>query len=87
MREHVQPYDFAQATFHAVARDAVVGILGHDDPDPGMTQKGSDVPDLEIRGPESLPLQTNGVELSRTRQARRAREPAVIRPRRTSTAA
>ena len=54
--QHIQPYDFAQPSFHAIPLDCRMRIARNDDACPGMTQKGSDVPNLEVRGPESLPL-------------------------------
>jgi hypothetical protein len=35
----------------------------HDDPDPRFETKGSDVSDLEVRGPESLPFMTNQLKI------------------------
>jgi hypothetical protein len=61
-REHFQPYDFAKPAFHTVAVDRRVRILRNDDTRSGMTQKGSDVPNLKMRGSDSLPLQADRLE-------------------------
>jgi hypothetical protein len=86
-REHIEPYDFAKPAFHAVAIDGVVRILRHDDAGPGMTQKGSDVPNLEMRGSDSLPFQADRLERAFPRQPMAARKAAMVRCPRTSTAA
>jgi hypothetical protein len=54
--QHIQTYDFAQPAFHTISLDRRMRVARHDDARPGMTQKGSDVPNLEMRGPDSLPL-------------------------------
>lgn len=81
----MQPYDFAELAFHAIAIDGRVRVLRHDDPGPGVTQKGSDVPNLEIGGSESLPLQANCVERAFPRQPIGSRKTAAVRSLRTST--
>lgn len=55
-REDVLPNDLAQLALDAVARDAVLAVLGHDEPDPWMMQKGSDNPELQVLGPDALPF-------------------------------
>ncbi len=82
-REHFQPYDFTQPAFHAIAIDRVVRILRHDDAGPCMTQKGSDVPNLEMRGSDSLPLQADRLERAFPRQPKAARKAAMVRCPRT----
>jgi hypothetical protein len=86
-REHIEPYDFAKPAFHTIAIDGGVRISRHDDACPGMTQKGSDVANLEVRGSDSLPLQADRVERAFPRQPIGAREAAMVRCPRTSTAA
>ena len=83
--EHVETYDLAKTAFHAVAIDGGVRIARHDDPHPGMTQKGSDVPNLEVRSSESLPLQADRLERALPRQPPGAWKAAMIRRPRTST--
>lgn len=39
--EHVESYDFAQPSFHAVPLDARVLVLGHDEPHAWKRMKGS----------------------------------------------
>ena len=51
----------------AIAIHRRVRIARHDDARSGMTQKGSDEPNLEVRGSDSLPLQTNRLERARSR--------------------
>jgi hypothetical protein len=85
-REHVKPYDFPQASFHPIAIHCGIRIPWNDDPRAGVTQKGSDVPNLEVRGSESLPFLANCLQFSFPRQPAGARKAAAIRRRRTSMA-
>ena len=84
-RKHVNPYDFAKPAFHEVSGDRRMRILRHDDAGPGVTQKGSDVSNLEIRGSASLPLKANRVERAFPRQPIGPRKAAAVRLLRTST--
>lgn len=83
--EHIDPYDFAKPAFHAIALHGRVRIFRHDDPCPGVTQKGSDEPNLEMRGSESLPLQADSLERAVPRKPKGSREAATVRCLRTST--
>jgi hypothetical protein len=60
-------------------------IPRNDDSRPGMTQKGSDVPNLEMRGSDSLPFQADRFECALPRQPIGARKATAVRSRRTST--
>src|SRR5579871_1975336 len=84
-REHVKPYDFAKPAFHAIAIHSGVRVLRHDDAGPGVTQKGSDIANLEMCGSESLPLQADCLECAFPREPRGSREAAAVRSLRTST--
>jgi hypothetical protein len=84
-RKHVEPYDFAKPAFHPVAIDGGVRVSRHDDARPWMTQKGSDVPNLEMRGSDSLPLQADRFERAFPCQTESAWKAAMVRCPRTST--
>ncbi len=86
-REHIDTYDFAKPAFHSVAIDPGVRVFRHDNSGPGVTQKGSDVPNLDMRGSDSLPLQADRLERALPRQPMAARKAAMVRCPRTSTAA
>ncbi len=86
-REHVDPYDFAEPSFHEVAIHGGTPVARHNDADPWGTQKGSDPPNLELRGSDSLPFFAYRLELFLPRQPRRGRKAMSLRRRRTSTAA
>ena len=77
----------AQSPLHRVAVHRRVSEPGHDDPDARVMQRGSEVSHLELRGANSLPLNTNSLDLPFASQPRRARKPQAIRRRRTSTGA
>ena len=83
-REYVQPYDFVQAALHPIPLHGGVFVAGDDHPGPRTTEKGSDIPNLEMHGSESLPLLAYPFKLSRSRQPTGARKPVTIRPRRIS---
>ena len=76
-REHVDPYDFAKPAFHAIAIDGGVRVPRHDDARPGVTQKGSDIPNVKVRGSDSLPLQADRLERAFPRQPVGARKAAI----------
>jgi hypothetical protein len=84
--KHLEPYDFSKPAFHAIAINSGVRVARHNDPSPGMMQKGSDVPNLEMRGSDSLPLHADRIERALPRQPIGTREAAMVRCRRTSTA-
>jgi hypothetical protein len=85
-REHIESYDLAEPPFHPVAIDCGMRIPRHYDTCPGMMQKGSDVPNLEMRGSDSLPLQADRLERAFSRQSESTRKAAVVRCPRISTA-
>ncbi len=58
-------------------------MLRDDHPHSGMTQKGSEIPNLDYSGSDPLPFQPHGVELCSTRQPGCTRQPGAIRRRRT----
>jgi hypothetical protein len=58
-------------------------MQGNDDPDAGKTKRGSEDPDVEVRGPNSLPLSNDGLYVGPPRQPVPARiaEAVVMRRR------
>ena len=82
--KYLKPYDFAKAPFQPISLHRTVRVAGHDESHARGMQKGSDVPNLEVRGSESLPLLAYPLELSPSRQPSGARK-AAVRPRRIST--
>jgi len=48
--------DLAKPAFEPVALHDRMPVLGDNDTDPGMTQKGSEEPNLEVLGSSSLPF-------------------------------
>jgi hypothetical protein len=43
-----------------VAVDRRVTVSGHDDADPGMAERGSEISEIEMPTPNSLPLSNDG---------------------------
>ena len=87
IRKKLYPQQFAKAPLDAIALDRAVRMLRHHKPDPGVTTKGSEVPNLEHRGSYPLPCQPHCVKLRRSRQPSGARQAPTLRRRRTSTGA
>ena len=55
-RENLAPEDFPKSSFQAVALHDRTPVLRNNDTNPGMTQKGSEEPNLEVFGSSSLPF-------------------------------
>lgn len=80
--------EFAQPTLESVALDGRMLEARDDDPDAVMMQKGSEDPNLEQRGTDSLPFASDQLEVGRARQPLRRRHAAIdLRRPRTSTGA
>ena len=86
-REHLDPYDFAQASFHEVPVHSGTTVARHDDAHARETQKGSEPPNLELRGSDSLPFFAYRLKLFLPREPRCGWKAATVRLRRTLTAA
>lgn len=82
-RKDYLPEDLAQASFDSIPIYGVATILGNNDSDSRATKKGSEEPNLEIRGSESLPLLAYRIELSFPREPLGPREASTLRRRRT----
>lgn len=87
IRKKLHPQQFAKATLDAIALDRAVRMLRHHETNPGVTTKGSEMPNLEQPGSYPLPSQPHRVELRCSRQPSDARQESTIRRRRTSTGA
>jgi hypothetical protein len=64
-----------------------MAVLRHNEANPWMTQRGSDNPDLEVLGPNTLPLCPSFLNIRSLRQPVAAREFVHATRRRTSSGA
>ena len=88
--EEMQADDLAEAALETVAVDGRRLVPRHDDADPRARarQRGSDGPDLEVPGPDALPLSPDLLEIGVPRQPPAARKaPRLRRRRRTCSGA
>jgi hypothetical protein len=59
-------------------------VTRHDNPDSRRAERGSEDPDIEMCGPNSLPLSNDGLNVGTPRQLVATRKTkTVVRPRRT----
>ena len=85
--EHACSYNFAKLAFESVSLDGRASKLGHNEPNPRMRQRGSKNPDLEMLGPETLPLRRGSLNVSAPRKPLAARESKLVRRLRTLSGA
>jgi hypothetical protein len=80
--------DLAKPSLEPVAIDGGVLVTRHDDPDARRTKRGSTDPDIEVHGPNSLPLSNDSLNIEASRQpvAARKSEAVVTRLRTCSEA-
>ena len=82
--QQFRPHQLAQATLEPVAIHGRLMMTRDDDGDTRMSERGSDYPDIEVPGPDSLPLSNDSLNLGASRQPARTRKPeSVVRRRRT----
>jgi len=82
------PNEFAEPALHEIPGDGGVFVARDDDPDPGETSKGSEGPELQCGGPDSLPCQSHRLEIGGARQPSCWRNPPRrLRRQRTWTGA
>jgi hypothetical protein len=80
--------ELTQPTLESIAVDRGVLMTRHDDPDTRKTERGSEDSDIEIRGPNSLPLSNDVLYVRAPRQSMLARETkTIVRRQRTCLAA
>ncbi len=80
-------YELAEPALEPVSLHGGVLMLRHDDSDARMIERGSKYPDVEVRGPDSLPLSNDGQYVATPREPERTRKSeAVVRRLRISWA-
>lgn len=82
------PHELAKPPLQAVSIHGRMMMARHDDPDARESKRGSENPDIEMHGPNSLPLSNDGLNILAPRQslATRKRKAVVTRLRTCSEA-
>ena len=83
----LEAHELAEPSLQPVAVDGAVLVTRNHDPDSRMTKRGSEDADIEIRGPNSLPLSDDILDVGASRQSLPARKAeAAVRRLRTCLA-
>ena len=87
-REQLDAHELAKPALEAISIDSRSLVTGHHDTHAWKFERGSDDPDIEVHGPNSLPLSNDGLYVGAPRQpiATRKRKSAVMRLRTCSGA-
>jgi len=59
-------YRVTESSLHEIALHRAMPMLGDDEADPRVMQKGGQLSDLEMRGPKPLPLATDPIKIRGT---------------------
>jgi hypothetical protein len=87
-RQQFRSRELTEPTLQSVAIDCGVMMTRHDDPDARKTKRGSVDPDIEMHGPDSLPLSKDDLYVGPPRETMLPRETiAVLTRLRTCLAA
>src|SRR4051812_15461791 len=78
MRQEFESHDFAHTSLQLVAIHGSVAVSRNDDADPGKPKRGSEMTDVEVTTPKSLPLSNDGFQFALSRQAKLPREASAI---------
>ena len=81
--QQLDAHDLAQPALEPVTIDSGMLMKRHDDSDARRAKRGSEDPDIEMRGPNSLPLSNDGLYVQAPRQfiAPRKFKPVAMRLR------
>jgi len=86
--QQLQADEFAEPSLETVAIHGGVLMARHHDSDTRRSERGSEDPDIEMHGPNSLPLSNDGLDVDTPRQSVATRESkAVVRRLRTCSGA
>jgi hypothetical protein len=78
MRQQFESDDFAHPSLELVAIHGGMAVSRHDDTDPRRTERGSEIPDVEVPTPNSLPLSNDAFQFAFSRQPKLPREASAI---------
>ena len=77
MGQQFHSHDLAKTPLQLVAVDGRMAVTGNDHADPWMPERGSEMTDVEVPTPNSLPLSNDGFNFGFARQAMLPRKSAV----------
>lgn len=80
--QKLQPRQLAKPPLEAVAIHCGVLMSRNHETDPGMIERGSDGADVEVDGPDSLPLSDDGLQVGSPRQSIPTRKSKILVMRR-----
>src|SRR5262245_45039736 len=84
MRQQLHSYDLAYSSLQLVAIHGAVAMARDDDSNSWKPKRGSELTDVEVPTPNSLPLSNDGFQFALSRQTMLAREASLfVRRRRT----
>src|SRR4051812_37193675 len=87
MWQQFESHDFAHPSLELVAIHSGVAVSRNDDPDSRRPERGSEMTDVEVTTPNSLPLSNDGFQFAFSRQSELPREAsAIVRRLRTCSA-
>jgi hypothetical protein len=78
MRKQFESDDFAHTSLELVAIHGGVAVARNDDTDPRRAERGSEITDVEVTTPDSLPLSNDAFQFALPRQSELAREASAI---------
>jgi hypothetical protein len=84
LRSETLTYELSELAFQSIAIDRAMLMARHDDAESRMIKRGSSHSDVEVSGPNPLPLSNDGLQVATPRQPKPARKAkTTIRLRRT----
>jgi hypothetical protein len=83
MGQQFESHDFAHPALQLVAIDGRVAMSRNDHPDSWKPERGSEMTDVEVTTPNSLPLSNDGFQVALSRQPKLPRKTRAVRRRRT----
>jgi hypothetical protein len=75
--QQLHSHDFAYAALQPVSIHGAVAVAWDDDTNPARPKRGSELTDVEVPTPNSLPLSNDGFNLGLARQAMLPRKSAI----------
>lgn len=77
MGQQFRSHDLAHTSLQLIAVHGGVAVARNDDAYPWMPERGSELPDVEVPTPNSLPLSNDGFNFGFARQAMLPRKSAA----------
>jgi hypothetical protein len=78
MWQEFESHDFAHTSLQLVAIHGGVTVSRNDHADSRRPKRGSEMTDVEVTTPKSLPLSNDGFQIAFSRQAKLSREAGAI---------